>query len=447
MIQDERIKYLARNHIQDGKYVLYWMQSAHRTEFNHALDYSIHESNRLGKPILVYFGLDPNYPEATERSYKFMLEGLRTVQNNLSNKNIEFIINMESPPEGVIRISKDAIMIVVDRAYQKLQRYWRTKVAESVRCPVIQIETNVVVPIESAYPKEAYSAGVLRPKIHRQLDDFLVPIKKQLPKYSLSYEPESSVDLSNIDKILASFNVDDKVKSMGDIIGGSDIAKQKLMKFIKEKLDTYPEESNDPSKDNLSGLSPYLHFGQISPLEIALTILKIGSPGAESFLEQLIVRRELSMNFVYYTEYYDSYECLPEWAQTTLQEHIHDKREYVYSHSEFEKAETHDFYWNAAQNEMVRTGIMHNYMRMYWGKKIIEWTKHPRDAYKIALYLNNKYELDGRDPNGYAGIAWCFGKHDRAWNERDIFGKVRYMNARGLERKFDINKYVKRVNS
>ncbi|MDF1538244.1 MAG: deoxyribodipyrimidine photo-lyase [Candidatus Thorarchaeota archaeon] len=447
MIQNARVKLLNSNHIQDGKYVLYWMQSAQRTDFNHALEYAIEEANRLEKPLLVYFGIDSNFPEATERSYQFMLQGLHEVSKKLTDRGIAYQFGIESPPTGVKRLSDNAVMIVVDRAYQKLQRSWRKEVSKTVKCPFVQVETNVVVPVETAYSKEAYSAGILRPKIHQHLDEFLTPVSERILEKSLTSPPEESIDLANIADVLDRIKVNEDVKPVKEIEGGSEAARMALLRFIQTKLDAYPEDSNDPGKDNLSGLSPYLHFGQISPLEVALAILESDSSGSEVFLEQLIVRRELSMNFVYYNDQYDSYRCLPEWAQKTLQNHLSDKRDYVYSLSEFEKAETHDSYWNAAQIEMLRTGSMHNYMRMYWGKKILEWCKTPKKAYEIALYLNNKYELDGRDPNGYAGIAWCFGKHDRAWSERPIFGKVRYMNSRGLERKFDMDKYVKRVNA
>jgi deoxyribodipyrimidine photo-lyase len=192
-------------------------------------------------------------------------------------------------------------------------------------------------------------------------------------------------------------------------------------------------------------MSPWLHFGQISPLVIALKVMKTQSPGKEAYLEELIIRRELAMNYTYYNPFYDSFEGLNDWAKKTLKEHEKDKRPYRYSIDELEQAQTHDPYWNAAQEEMRITGKMHGYMRMYWGKKILEWMKSPEEAFSTALYLNNKYELDGRDPNGFAGIAWCFGKHDRPWFERPIFGKIRYMNANGLKRKFNAEAYVDKI--
>jgi deoxyribodipyrimidine photo-lyase len=231
--------------------------------------------------------------------------------------------------------------------------------------------------------------------------------------------------------------------NMGDALSG-----QSLDAFIRDKLKHYNDLRNDPGTDYGSQMSPYLHFGQISPLEIALKVRRArgkAKDAKEAYLEELIVRRELSMNFVHYNPHYDAYQSLPDWAQKTLKAHEKDHRETIYSLEEFEHARTHDPYWNAAQTEMVDTGKMHNYMRMYWGKKILEWSKTPEKAYRTALSLNNKYELDGRDPNGFTGVAWCFGKHDRAWPERPIFGKIRYMNAAGLRRKFDIEAYVRRV--
>lgn len=231
--------------------------------------------------------------------------------------------------------------------------------------------------------------------------------------------------------------------------GGSSEAEGLLHDFISRKLDCYAEGRSDPGRDCLSSMSPYFHFGQISPLEVALRVRRADDAGQddkEACLEELIVRRELSMNFCHYNPRYDALACLPDWARTTLEEHADDRREHLYDREALEAGATHDPYWNAAQQEMVRTGKMHGYMRMYWGKKILEWTAHPEEAFRIALELNDQYELDGRDPNGYAGVAWCFGKHDRAWAERDIFGKIRFMSASGLERKFDMDAYVRRVN-
>jgi len=445
MIQAERIKELNKNKVQDGRFVLYWMQSSQRTEYNHALEYSIRTANGLDCPLLVYFGLTPDYPEANERSYTFMLEGLIEIEKKLQDRGISFLVRLEPPHQGVRELSPECVLIVVDRDYQRMQRKWREQVSNAVRCPVIQVETNVVVPIEVASVKEEYSAGTLRPKIHRNLDRFLCSMAESQIGRSLGGLKFDSLDLGNPGKLIESVGIDRSVGPAPAFRGGPEKAKRILDDFIKKKLDEFNKQRNDPSKDCLSDMSPYLHLGQISPLFIALQVVRTESPGVESFLEELIIRRELSMNFVYHNRNYDSIECLPRWARTTLDEHASDPREYKYTSEEFELAETHDSYWNAAQTQMVKTGKMHGYMRMYWGKKILEWSHTPEIAYRTALHLNNKYELDGRDPNGYAGVAWCFGKHDRAWGERPVFGKVRYMSEKGLERKFDIESYVRKI--
>jgi deoxyribodipyrimidine photo-lyase len=312
-------------------------------------------------------------------------------------------------------------------------------------CPLIQVESDVIVPVEEASPKEEYAAATLRPKIHKKLNHFLVPLKQTDPVIgSLSLDFDF-FDIEDIGKAISRLRIDRSVNKVNTFQGGTEEARKHLEVFLEGKLDRFPELRNDPTLDYLSHMSPYLHFGQISPLFIVLKALETKSPGTEAYLEELIVRRELSMNFVFYNGKYDSFEAIPEWAKKTLKTHRKDKRPYLYSLGEFENAKTYDPYWNAAQKEMVEKGKMHGYMRMYWGKKIIEWSKTPEEAFRNALYLNNKYELDGRDPNGFTGVAWCFGKHDRPWGERTIFGNVRYMNDRGLKRKFDADQYVRMV--
>ena len=432
------------NSIRDGKYVLYWMQSSQRTEYNHALEYAIEQSNKLNRGLLVYFNLIPNFPEANKRSYSFLLQGLEEVSRSLKARNIEFVVIIGEPLKEVGKLAKDASLIIFDCDYQRMQRIWRKSIASSVKCLVIQVETNVIVPVEIAYHKEAYSSGILRPKIQSKLAQFLQPLSERSINKTLRIDQES-INLHDTSEVLELVKIDDAVPEIKGLTGGTSHAKKLLSDFIKHRLPEFHLFRNDPSKDYLSNMSPYLHFGHISSLFIASEIKNSNNKGVEAYLEELIVRRELSMNFVFYNQNYDSINCLPDWAKHTLQEHTADSREYIYTRKQLENAETHDPYWNAAQTEMVKTGKMHGYMRMYWGKKILEWSKNPQSAYKTALYLNDKYELDGRDPNGYAGIAWCFGKHDRAWAERPIFGKVRYMNAKGLERKFDMDKYIRKI--
>jgi deoxyribodipyrimidine photo-lyase len=312
-------------------------------------------------------------------------------------------------------------------------------------CPLIQVESDVVVPVEEASPKEEYAAATLRPKISKKLKSFLVPLKEHDPAVaSLSFDL-NSFDIDDLEKAISKLPIDRSVQRVNSFHGGIREAKKHLQVFLEKKLDHFAELRNDPTLDYLSHMSPYLHFGQISPLYIALKVSKTDSPGKWAYLEELIVRRELSMNFIFYNETYDSFKGIPEWAKKTFKTHQRDKRPYLYSPEELENGRTHDPYWNAAQREMARKGKMHGYMRMYWGKKILEWSRTPEEAFRVALDLNNKYELDGRDPNGFTGVAWCFGKHDRPWGERQIFGNVRYMNDNGLRRKFDADGYVKKI--
>jgi deoxyribodipyrimidine photo-lyase len=375
-----------------------------------------------------------------------MLEGLKEVKQSLKKRDIQMVILHKSPEMGAVQLAKKASLVVVDRGYLKIQKEWRNYAANRMDCPLIQVESDVIVPVEETSPKEEYAAATLRPKIHKKLNHFLIPLKQTDPVIdSLSLDFESFA-IENIDKALSKLRIDRSVKKVDSFHGGMKEALKYLEVFLEGKLDRFPELRNDPTLDYLSQMSPYLHFGQISPLLIALKVKGTKSPGVEAFLEELIIRRELSMNFVFYNEKYDSYEAIPEWAKKTLKAHEKEKRLYTYTLKEMEAVQTHDPYWNAAQREMVVKGKMHGYMRMYWGKKILEWSKTPREAFRAALYLNNKYELDGRDPNGFTGVAWCFGKHDRPWGERPIFGNVRYMNDKGLKRKFDAEEYVKMMS-
>ncbi|HSR03284.1 MAG TPA: deoxyribodipyrimidine photolyase, partial [Proteiniclasticum sp.] len=280
------------------------------------------------------------------------------------------------------------------------------------------------------------------------IPEYSFPLEKRevkLSSLSLSMDLVS-IPFENIEDIISDLNVNAEVPQVSSLHkGGYSEAKSRLEDFLENKLSFYAEKRNEPSLDLGSNLSPYLHFGQISPLEIYLSLMEHHSENKRVFLDELIIRRELAVNFVLHNPHYDSFASITSFARATLLEHKEDERPYLYSLEELENGKTHDPYWNAAQLEMVHLGKMQGYMRMYWGKKIIEWTKGPEEAYEIALYLNNKYNLDGRDPNGFAGVAWCFGKHDRGWKEREIFGKVRYMNAKGLERKFDIELYAENV--
>jgi deoxyribodipyrimidine photo-lyase len=434
---------LNRHETRRGDYLLYWMQASQRAEWNPALEYAVQESNHLQKPLVVCFCLDPRGEGRQTRHLRFMLEGLAGTAELLDDRGIAFLLRAGPPHEVVATLAKEACMVVTDLGYLRGQQEERTLLSGQMEVPLVEVEGDVVVPVETASTKEEWSAATFRRRVTPHLEPFpRKPEHHDLKVRSVAGEYES-LSLSRPDDLLRSLGAVEAA-GPGAFTGGLVAARRLLDLFVREKLGLYASERNDPNADVLSCMSPYLHFGQISPLEIALRVRATGAVNAAVYLEELIVRRELSMNFVRYNPDYASFRCLPSWAQKTLAEHERDPREYEYTLAELEAARTHDPYWNAAQREMLLTGKMHGYMRMYWGKKVLEWSPSPKEAYHRLLTLNNRYELDGRDPNSYAGIAWCFGKHDRAWKERRIFGKVRYMNAKGLMRKFDADRYAAR---
>lgn len=452
MIQTTRVRFLNDDPVADrSRYVLYWMQASQRTRFNHALEYAIERANKLRQPLLVGFGLTDNYPEANARHYAFMLEGLRDVEANLAARRIGFVLRRGQPDEVALALAKRASIVVCDRGYQRLQKRWRDRVADEAGRQVVQVESDVVVPVEEASDKPEFAARTLRPRIHRIWSHYLVrlaPRRVALDGRKLKFK--SDLDFSDPLRAIDRLRVDRAVKPSSRFTGGENAAGARLRKFVSYGLDSYADRRNDPADQGTSMLSAYLHFGQISPLPIALAVRGARAAGdrdRESLLEELVVRRELAVNYVHFTPNYDAYDALPAWARKTLAAHQRDKRPAIYSRAQLENAQTADRYWNAAQREMTRTGYMHNYMRMYLGKRILEWKGTPREAFDETLYLNNKYFLCGRDPNAFANVAWIFGLHDRPWGERKIFGTVRYMNAAGLERKFDMGAYVKWVDT
>ena len=452
MIEDERVKILNDSAVdEDGQYVLYWMQQSQREPHNPALEYAVRRANKLGKPIVCAFGIDAAYPDANLRHFAFMIDGLAETASRLADRGIKLVARFGSPPDVAADLAGDAAIVVCDRGYLRHQRRWRSELARSCRKSVVQVEGDVVVPAEVVSDKQEWAARTIRRKINRHRDNFVHSLRRNRPeKSSLPLKVTGDADLRDGSSVLAKLDVDRTVAGSTRFTAGTKAARAALTQFLRHDLDGYADARNDPARPQASRLSPYLHFGQISPVEIALKVARAESGTAadkEAFLEELIVRRELAVNFVLFCADYDKYACLPDWALKTLAEHRDDERPVSYTRRQLENAETHDEYWNAAMQEMLKTGYMHNYMRMYWGKKIIEWTNTPEYAYSTVLYLNNKYFLDGRDPNSYANVAWIFGLHDRAWAERDVFGKVRYMSASGLESKFDIDAYVEWVES
>lgn len=441
----------------DGKYVLYWMQVFKRATHNHALNFAIECANERKLPLVVYEGLKYYYPWANDRLHTFILEGVAEKREAFEKLGIRYVFylqqNKKSPKNTVAQIARDAALIVTDDFPCFIIPEHNRRIAERAEIPVYAVDSNGMIPM-SKFEKEEYAAYTIRPKILKMWPEYSDPfknakIKIEKPKLKVDC-PETIVTEKNIAELVAGCDIDHSVKPSPLYHGGSKNAHARLKLFLKEIFPTYDETRNEASVDGSSRMSMYLHFGFISVHEIVEAVNKIKSAPKESkkaFLEELIVRRELSYNFTRFNDKYDSLECLPAWVQQTMREHVDDKREVIYTLEELENAETYDEVWNAAQRELVETGGMHNYVRMLWGKNVIGWTKNYEEAFAILEHLNNKYAIDGRNPNSYAGILWCFGKHDRPWFERPIFGKIRYMNSNGTRRKIDAPKYIEWVNS
>jgi len=422
------------------------MQQSQRESHNPALEYAIKNANLLHQTVMVLFVLTEQYPEANERHFAFMLQGLREVAVSLSKRGAPFVLRRGDAVQVVPEFARNASMLVCDRGYLRHQRAWRTRIAREVDCPVFQVEGDVVVPVDLVSDHAEYAARTIRPKILRIRDRFLRRLPRtQLKRRSSSAPIGDGLDPLDAEGTLAGLGIDRSVARVHRFKGGTAEARKRLRQFSNRGLVEYALARNDPADPRCSTLSPYLHFGQISPVEVALRVRgteNCSLADREAFLEQTVVRRELAINFVLHQRRYDHYSAVPDWARRSLQNHEKDARPYIYPLATLETAETHDPYWNAAMREMLKTGFMHNYMRMYWGKKIMEWSSSPQRAYRTILRLNNKYFIDGRDPSSFASIAWLFGLHDRPWTERNVFGLIRYMNAAGLERKFDIKRYV-----
>lgn len=447
MIQSARIKILSdAPERADGAYVLYWMQQSQRAVFNPALELAVETANDRGLPVLVGFGLTAAYPEANARHYAFLLQGLQDVARQLAQRGIGFCLRIGEPPDLALALSRDAALVVCDRGYLKPQVAWRQVLAKRIKCRLIQVEGDAVVPVEVASGKHEYAARTLRPRIHRQLEDYLQPLEPRSAAKRWSGKIEGE-PLDDIEALLARLGPDPAVRPVRRFRGGYEEARGRLDRFLEQALDGYAADRGKPEAAAASHLSPYLHYGQISPVEIALAVRAAGQ-GADrtAYLEELIVRRELAINHATFASDYDRYEGLPEWARKTLGAHARDPRPHLYSPADFEAGRTHDRYWNAAMLEMRATGYMHNHLRMYWGKKVLEWSKSPEAAFETLLRLNNKYFLDGRDANSFTNVGWIFGLHDRPWGARPVFGTVRSMGANTFK-KFDAEAYVRAVEA
>ena len=449
-LQKKRVTLLSDRQVDEaGECVIYWMQRSQRAADNPALDYAIALANDLSKPVVVYFGLFDAYPMASARAFTFMLEGLRETAQALSERGIGFVLRRELPAEGIVRLAGElrACAVVVDEDYVNIGRVWRADAASKLGVRFIQVDSETVVPARVT-DHEEWGAYTIRPKILKGLGDHLIDRPESKLKKPWKREVEGLDITADLPALVSSLEVDQDAAPTPYFTGGLSKARERLNRFIEMGLTRYGSERNDIGAGVSSELSPYLHFGQIASLRVALVVRDADAPdeSVDAFLEQLIVRRELAINFCLYNPDYSTMDAAPDWAAKSLRAHVSDPRPEVFSLEELEAGSTYDDLWNAAQLELVRFGKVHPYMRIVWAKKLLEWSPTPEEALARAIFLNDKYAIDGRDPNGYANIAWCIlGKHDRPFAERPIFGKVRYMTTEATKRKTHWQDYVSRV--
>lgn len=444
-----RVRTLNNQSIRRGaRYVLYWCQMNRRADSNLALEFAVKQANALKLPVLVYEAVDCAYPYANDRIHTFFLEGVPEMSRRLAARGLGYVFylrrNRQSPNDVLYRLAGDAALVVTDDYPVFVTRVQNQSVAPKIGVPYIAVESSCVVP-PAVFGKKEYGAYTLRPKLHRVLSDYLRPVFPIEPVRPWAGElPEFHTEVApgQIPAIAASCEIDHSVPPSICFKGGRLAAEGRLAHFVEHNLARYASDRNEPCAHATSDLSPYLHFGCISAIEVALA-----ARGAPEFLEELIVRRELAFNHAWHAPVPDSIGNLPDWARATLAKHASDPRDFVYTRDQFEHADTHDELWNACQQEMLLRGKIHGYYRMYWGKKIVEWSTDPEEAVRTMVHIHDKYALDGRDPNTYTNILWCLGLHDRPWQERPVFGMVRYMNLAGMRRKTDVDAYLREIRS
>ncbi|MEM1978693.1 MAG: deoxyribodipyrimidine photo-lyase [Candidatus Caldarchaeum sp.] len=442
-MKTERVHVRKKSDNVRGEYLIYVMDACQRSMHNYALEIAVYHANQLLKPVVVFAPVDVKVPHANVRRFKFMFEGLEKLRQSLSTRKIQLVVEQA---EKLTRFLAESCLTVLDMAYLGFQRAFRNKIVQSSDCPVVEIEGNVVVPVEVASNKPEPYARTIRPKLLKHLNSFLEDLPLQTPRIS-----SLELDFGNkSDNLLSSLEIDRTLSSIDYFVGGEDEALKRLNVFKEQKIRIYAEGRSDPGVEAASELSPYLRYGMVSPVQVLKAVLETVDSNDVNFaslVNELVVWRELARNAAYYNPLYGTYDGLPEWAKQTLEDHKGDRREHVYDLQTLEKADTHDRYWNAAQRELLLTGKIHNYMRMYWCKKLIEWTEDPRKAFEYAVYLNDRYALDGVDPNSYLGISWCFGAFDRPFFESKIYGKVWKMTDVSLKRKAGIKRYLEKFGA
>jgi deoxyribodipyrimidine photo-lyase len=434
-----------------GECILYWSQMNRRVAANHALAYAAHLANQHDLPVLFYEGLTCSYPFASDRFHAFMMQGVPETGRSLKKLGVGYVFHVRrrkrDPNDAFYKLAEKAAAVVTDDYPVFVAHTHNESVRAKLAISYYAVDSSCVVPM-AYFEKQEYAAYTIRPKIKRVLADCLKPVpswKVKRPYHTHASELHTDVTDKNLSSLIASCEIDHSITPSTFLAGGRRAAENRLKHFLDHNLRRYARLSREPSAEATSRLSPYLHFGQISSLEVALSVQEYAAEHhliAEEFLEELIVRRELAFNFARFSPALGSLDALPKWAEATLAKHDKDRREFVYSRDQFEQAATHDALWNAAQTELLTRGVIHGYYRMYWGKKIIEWSASHAEALETMIYLNDRFALDGRDPNTYTNILWCFGLHDRPWAERPIFGQIRYMSHEGMRRKTDADAYI-----
>ena len=446
MYLPDRVSKLNDAPVREGaKYVLYWAQMNRRVDSNHALAFAVELANERNLPVLFYEGLTCSYPHANDRLHTFLLEGVGDTAARLLQLGIgyEFYLRrrLDDPDDRVYRLAAEATVVVTDDYPTFIAREFNRRVPGKLDVAYYVVDSSCIVPMHKMEKRE-WAAYTIRPKIRKLLDRYMQPVPGLRVK--VKWTQPASIDSDEA----ASCEIDHAIAPSTLYRGGTNEARKHLQHFLEHNLRRYSKSKNEPSANATSNLSPYLHFGHTSSLEVALAVRDYAAEHkliADEFLEELIVRRELAFNFARFTENPASIENLPEWAQQTIADNARDKRDPVYSRDEFIAAKTHDPLWNATQKEMLQTGKIHGYYRMYWGKKILEWSRTPQEAVDTMVHIHDIWALDGRDPATYTNILWCLGLHDRPWPERPIFGKVRYMSYDGMKRKTDVDAYIREI--
>ena len=452
----ERVRTLNQHPPQaDADYVLYWAQMNRRISHNHALAYAIHLANERDLPLLIYEGLTCTYTEANDRLHTFILEGVPDTAAGAKALGTGYVFHLRrrkaDANNALFQLAERAACVVTDDYPTFIAREHNARVPKKLAIPYYAVDSSCVVPM-SKMEKREYAAYTIRPKINRVLGQYLKPFPMPALKHhwrlNAGRDLHVEVTSANIPQLVASCEIDHTIQPSLTYRGGSAQAEKHLKHFVHSNLKRYATDRNQPAGHATSNLSPYLHFGHISALEVALRARDYALEHAlvaDEFIEELVVRRELAFNFARFTDQPESLTNLPDWAQATLAKHADDVRDPVYSPAEFELGQTHDPLWNAAQKEMRLRGKIHGYYRMYWGKKIIEWSPTCQDALRTMIDIHDRYAIDGRDPNTIVGILWCFGLHDRPWTERPIFGMIRWMSYDGMRRKTHSDAYLKEI--